>query len=90
MSDFATKLETTKTTEGKARCNLSRLKDRPGYRVVGSDLAGPLLVAICPMDTVFLWKRVGSGADAQFELEDSFPEGERSALAVPTGSDGSH
>lgn len=52
----------------RARIKLSDLRDKRGFRILQADASGPVLVEVSPMDSVWTWKRVTTGAEGHFEL----------------------
>lgn len=66
--DIEEKVRKHESSGGRARRKLHTLEGKSGYTVLESDVRGPTLVSICPMDTVTTWRRVVSGGkDSEFE-----------------------
>lgn len=73
MSTLAEKLDQERSSSltSRARCKLSFLQGRSGYRVEQEDKKGPILVSVCPMETRYYWRlvRADGKKDAIMELE---------------------
>lgn len=70
MSTLEEKLEQGRTDSGKARCKLSQINYKLGYRVEDSDALGPLLVSVSPMYMRTYWRRIAKEkGDYLLELE---------------------